>query len=83
MADNSYCHQCGSEVEREFVYCTQCGTKVEIGVPSYRVILGVQSVSEREVIESYFYSGLEYEAILRLLKKFHNIEMLNTKSATF
>ena len=75
MADNSYCHQCGSEVEREVVYCTQCGTKVEIGVPSYRVILGVQSVSEREVIESYFYSGLEYEAILRLLKKFHNIEM--------
>lgn len=77
MAENrvAYCHQCGSEIEREFIYCMQCGTKVEIGLPSYRVILGGQSLSEREIIESYFNSGFEYKVIQQFLSKFHNIEM--------
>ena len=70
-----YCSRCGTGIEREFIFCPNCGVKLEKRHSSPDVILGGQSLSEREIIESYFHSGFEYEAILQFLTKFHAIQM--------
>ena len=69
-----YCSQCGTEIEREFIFYPQCGVNIERHL-SRIVPLGNHSLSEREIIESYFYSGFEYESILQFLSKFHGIKM--------
>ena len=60
-----HCSRCGNGIKREFVFCSHCGVKVEKRHSSQIVILGGQSFFEREIIESYFHSGFEYEAILQ------------------
>ena len=70
-----YCSQCGTQIEREYIFCPQCGVNTERGYLSHILTLGNHSLSEREIIESYFYSGFEYESILQFLSKFHAIKM--------
>ena len=70
-----YCSQCGTQIEREYIFCPQCGVNIERGYLSHTLTLGNHSLSEREIIESYFYSGFEYESILQFLSKFHAIKM--------
>ena len=70
-----YCSQCGTQIERECIFCPQCGVNIERGYLSHTLTLGNHSLSEREIIESYFYSGFEYESILQFLSKFHAIKM--------
>ena len=70
-----YCTHCGGKIEREFIFCPQCGLNIEKRYLSNTVILGNGSLSEREIIESYFHSGFEYESILQFLSKFHAIKM--------
>lgn len=74
-SSNRFCHKCGSQIEIDFVYCTQCGTKVEIELPCHQILLNRPSLSEREVIETYFNSGFEFGAICEFLAKYYNIEM--------
>ena len=52
----SHCTHCGGEIEREFIFCTQCGLNIEKIYLSTTVILGNDSLSERDTIESYFQS---------------------------
>ena len=56
-----FCHNCGSEVLPEYLYCSQCGTKLEIAVPSFRLLLSSEHVTEQEAIEAYFNSGFSYK----------------------
>ena len=65
-----YCSQCGTQIERKYIFCPQCGVNIERGYLSHTLTLGNHSLSEREIIESYFYSGFEYESILQFLSKF-------------
>ena len=67
-----YCSQCGTEIE--FIFCLQCGVNIERHLSGIAP-LGNHSLSEREIIKSYFYSGFEYESILQFLSKFHGIKM--------
>ena len=70
-----FCHNCGSEVLKEYLYCSQCGTKLGIAVPSFRLLLSSENVTEREAIEAYFNSGFSYNAILCFLEKYHDVSM--------
>ena len=69
------CGQCGTEIERQFIFCPQCEYRKEYLSHTLINTLGNHSISEREIIESYFYSGFEYESILQFLSKFHAIKM--------
>ena len=65
-----FCHNCGSEVLKEYLYCSQCGTKLDIAVPSFRLLLSYlssENLTEKEAIEAYFNSGFSYNAILCFL----------------
>ena len=46
-----FCHNCGSEVLEDYLYCSQCGKKLEIAVPSFRLLLSSENVTEKEAIE--------------------------------
>ena len=70
-----FCHNCGSEVLPEYLYCSQCGTKLEIAVPSFRLLLSSENVTEKEAIEAYFNSGFSYNTILCFLEKYHDMSM--------
>ena len=70
-----FCHNCGSEVLKEYLYCSQCGTKLGIAVPSFRLLLSSENVTEREAIDAYFNSGFSYNAILCFLEKYHDVSM--------
>ena len=59
---------------KEYLYCSQCGTKLGIAVPSFRLLLSSENVTEREAIEAYFNSGFSY-AILCFLEKYHDVSM--------
>jgi hypothetical protein len=60
---------------KEFLFCPQCGLNIEKIYLATTVIFGNDSLSERDIIESYFQSGFEYESILQFLSKFHAIKM--------
>ena len=60
---------------KEYLYCSQCGTKLGIAVPSFRLLLSSENVTEREAIEAYFNSGFSYNAILCFLEKYHDVSM--------
>lgn len=71
-----FCHNCGKEVEEDYLYCPECGIKQDISQPSYRVILSDETVlTEKEAIEGYFYSGFTYETITHFLAKYNGITM--------
>ena len=57
------------------LYCWKCGIKQDTSRPSYRIILSDETVSEKEVIEGYFYSGFSYETIIHFLSKYSGIAM--------
>ena len=57
------------------LYCWKCGIKQDTSRPSYRIILSDETVSEKEVIEGYFYSGFSYETIIHFLSKYNGIAM--------
>ena len=59
-----FCHNCGSEALKEYLYCSQCRTKLDIAVPSFRLLLSSENLTENEAIEAYFNSGFSYNAIL-------------------
>ena len=68
-----FCHNCGEKLEEDFLYCSKCGIKQDTSQPSYRVLLSDEAVSEKEVIEGYFYSGFSYETIINFLSKYNGI----------
>ena len=55
---------------KEYLYCSQCGTKLDIAVPSFRLLLSSENLTEKEVIEAYFNSGFSYNTILCFLEKY-------------
>ena len=58
----------------DYLYCSQCGKKLEIAVPSFRLLLSSENVTEKEAIEAYFNSGFSY-VILSFLEKYHDMPM--------
>ena len=70
-----FCHNCGSEVLQEYLYCSQCRTKLDIAVPSFRLLLSSENVTEKEAIEAYFNNGFSYNAILCFLDKYHDMSI--------
>ena len=66
---------CGQHVLEVYLYCCQCGTKVDTTIPSVRLLLSVENVTEKEAIEAYFYSGFSYKVILLFLDKYHDMPM--------
>ena len=65
MADNGQCIQCGEALEDFFNFCPECG----------RSVTQEGEMTEREIIEMYFYCGFTYSCILQLMSKYHNINM--------
>jgi len=71
-----FCTKCGTLVEETFAFCVQCGVKIvrdqnlQGSAASGSTLHGN---SEREIIESYFLSGYEYQSIICLLEKYHGI----------
>ena len=64
-----------AEVLKEYLYCSLCGTKLGIAVPSFRLLLSSENVTEREAIEAYFNSGFSYNAFFCFLEKYHDTLM--------
>ena len=60
---------------KEYLYCSQCRTKLDIAVPSFRLLLSSENLTEKEAIEPYFNSGFSYNAILCFLEKYHDMSM--------
>ncbi|CAB4023316.1 Hypothetical predicted protein [Paramuricea clavata] len=65
MADNGQCIQCGEALEDFFNFCPEYG----------RSVTQEGEMTEREIIEMYFYCGFTYSCILQLMSKYHNINM--------
>ena len=61
-----------------YLYCSQCGIKLEIAVPSFRLLLSSENLTEKEAIEAYFNSGFSYNAFLCFLEKYHDIIVSRT-----
>ena len=59
----------------EYLYGSQCGTKLDIAIPSFRLLLSSENLTEKEAIEAYFNSGFSYNAILCFLEKHHDMSM--------
>jgi hypothetical protein len=70
-----FCQKCGVQIEDDFQYCPKCGIKLDTTLPSYRVLLSNENITEKEAIEGYFYSGFNYDVILNFLSKYHGISM--------
>ena len=70
-----FCQSCGQQVLDEYLYCFQCGTKLDTAIPSVRLLLSAENVTEKEAIEAYFYSGFSYRVILLFLDKYHDMPM--------
>ena len=75
-----FCQSCGQQVLDEYLYCFQRGTKLDTTIPSVRLLLSAENVTEKEAIEAYFYSGFSYRVILLFLDKVAP-KMLNGVSA--
>ena len=60
---------------KEYLYCSQCGIKLDIAVPSFRLLLSSENLTEKEAIEAYFNSGFSYNAILCFLEYCHDMSM--------
>ena len=58
------CH-CATPLENFFNFCPGCG----------RSINQLEEMTERQIIEMYFYCGYTYSCILQLMSKYHNINM--------
>ena len=72
------CSSCGYNLEETFHFCPNCGTRtVHTSGGEETLSTGVDSGSEteKEIIESYFYAGYEYNAILSFLCEHHAITM--------
>ena len=72
------CSSCAYNLEETFHFCPNCGTRtVHTSGVEETLSTGVDSGSEteKEIIESYFYAGYEYNAILSFLCKHHAITM--------
>ena len=74
-----FCHNCGSEVLKEYLYCSQCGTKLDIAVTSFRLLLSSENLTEKEAIEAYFNGGFSCNAIFCFLEKYHDMSMSTLK----
>ena len=70
-----FCQSCGQQVLDEYLYCFQRGTKLDTAIPSVRLLLSAENVTEKEAIEAYFYSGFSYRVILLFLDKYHDMPM--------
>jgi len=70
-----FCHDCGEQLEEDFIYCPSCGIKKDTNQLSYRHLLSQEAVSEKEAIKRYFYSGFNYETIIGFLLKYNGIAM--------
>ena len=70
-----FCQSCRQQVLDEYLYCFQCGTKQDTAIPSVRLLLSAENVTEKEAIEAYFYSGFSYRVILLFLDKYHDMPM--------
>lgn len=64
---NKVCNQCGFLIKFSHKYCTQCGCEAIDDTED--------DEDEREIITYYFRRGFEYEGIVQLLNKKHNIQM--------
>jgi len=65
-----FCHS-----RSEYLYCSQCGTKLDVAVPSFRLRLSSENVTDKEAIETYFNSEFSYNAILCFFEKYHDMTM--------
>ena len=70
-----FCQSCRQQVLDEYLYCFQCGTKLDTAIPSVRLLLSAENVTEKEAIEAYFHSGFSYRVILLFLDKYHDMPM--------
>ena len=70
-SNSMFCSSCGGGLEENFNSCPQCGEQTAFSSTACETNVE----SEKEVIESYFYAGYEYETILAFLNKHHGISM--------
>ena len=69
-----FCPSCGNELHESNVFCPTCGRRVDGRGPQATEEKSSDE-QEREVIESYFLAGYEYDTILCFLAKYHGVNM--------
>ena len=66
-----FCPTCGQELQKSFVFCRKCGLEL-----AENVAQGSCDVdSQKNITETYFLAGFEYDTIVSFLEKFHGIHI--------
>ena len=66
-----FCSTCGESLEVSFKFCPKCGKELAANVAH-----GSCDVeSQKNIVETYFLAGFEYNTIVSFLEKFHGIHI--------
>ena len=55
-----FCYNSTSEVLQEYFYCSQCGAKLDIVVPSFRLPLSSENLTEKEAVATLTVDNFSY-----------------------
>ena len=70
-----FCSSFGSLLEETYNFCSECGARTLCPPEAAREVANAEAESEKEIIETYFFAGYDYETILCFLSKHHGIHM--------
>ena len=69
--DAMFCSTCGKQLQESFVFCPKCGLGFAVSVAQGSCDVD----SQKNIIETYFLAGFEYDTIVSFLEKFHSIHI--------
>ena len=69
--DAMFCSTCGQQLQESFVFCPKCGLELAANVAQGSCDVD----SQKNIIETYFLAGFEYDTIVSFLERFHDIHI--------
>ena len=66
-----FCNTCGQQLQECFVFCPKCGLELAANVAHGSCDVD----SQKNIIETYFLAGFEYDTIVSFLEKFQGIHI--------
>ena len=69
------CHNFEAEAVGTIFVLPSVWKKLDNAVPSFRILLSFENVTEKQAIEAYFNSGFSYNVFLCFLRKYDGIQI--------
>jgi len=66
-----FCSTCGQQLQESFVFCPKCGLELAANVTQGSCDVD----SQKNIIETYFLAGFEYDTIITFLERVHDIHI--------